>query len=94
MNDILTKDDLIALLRAKKNEIINALNSKHVVYANEGVSAVKANGVRTFTIKDIEGVHTGKTGRTYITAKVIDHDDGDAEKFRNLHVAGLQLAWE
>jgi len=82
MNDLITKDNLIALLRSKKEAVIETLNNKHVVYLNNG------------TIKDIEHVGTGKAGRTYITAKVIDHDDGDAEKYRNLHIAGLELAWE
>ena len=93
MNDLITKDDLIALLRAKKSAVIEALNNKHVVYLNEGKSAVKANGIRRFTIKDIDNVATGKSGRTYVTALVIDHDDGDSEKYRNLHISGLELAW-
>jgi hypothetical protein len=93
MNDLITKDNLIALLRANKSAVIEALNNKHVVYLNEGASAVKANGVRSFTIKDIDKVATGKSGRTYVTALVVDHDDGGAEKYRNLHIAGLELAW-
>lgn len=94
MNDLVTKDNLIALLRSKKEAVIETLNNKHVVYLNEGESKVKANGVRNFTIKDIEGVNTGKTGRTYITALVEDLDDGGKLKYRNLHLAGLELAWE
>jgi hypothetical protein len=93
MKDLITKDNLIALLRANKSAVIEALNGKNVVYLNEGESKIKANGVRNFTIKDIDKVATGKTGRTYVTALVVDHDDGDAEKFRNLHIAGLELAW-
>jgi len=94
MKDLITKENLVALLRSKKEAVIEALNGKNVVYLNEGNSSVKTNGVRSFTIKDIEGVNTGKAGRTYITAKVIDHDDNDAEKYRSLHIAGLELAWE
>lgn len=94
MTDLLTKDNLTALLRSKKQAVIDALNGKNVVYLNEGESSVKDNGVRSFTIKDIEGVNTGKTGRTYIVAKVVDHDDNEAEKYRSLHIAGLELAWE
>lgn len=94
MKDLLTKDDLVSLLRNKKAEVIEALNGKHVVYLNEGESKVKANGVRNFTITDIDKVATGKSGRTYITAQVVDHNDGDTVKFRNLHLAGLELAWE
>jgi hypothetical protein len=94
MKDLITKENLVALLRSKKEAVIEALNNKHVVYLNKGDSSIKNNGVRSFTIKDIEGVNTGKAGRTYITAKVIDHDDGDAEKYRSLHIAGLELAWE
>ena len=93
MKDLITKDNLIALLRSKKEAVIEALNGKNVVYLNEGESKVKSNGVRNFTIKDIEHVGTGKTGRTYVTALVVDHDDGDEEKYRNLHIAGLELAW-
>jgi hypothetical protein len=94
MKDLLTKDNLIALLRSKKAEVIEALNGKNIVYLNEGESKVKTNGVRSFTVKDIEKVGTGKSGRTYITALVTDHDDGDTEKHRNLHLAGIELAWE
>jgi len=94
MKDIITKDQLLNLLRANKQGVIDALNSKHVVYLNQEASSIKANGVRSFTIKDIEKVATGKAGRTYITAKVVDHDDGDAEKYRSLHIAGLELAWQ
>lgn len=94
MNDLITKDNLIALLRANKSAVIEALNNKHVVYLNEGESKVKANGVRNFTIKDIDKVATGKTGRTYVTALVEDLDDGGKLKYRNLHIAGLELAWE
>jgi hypothetical protein len=94
MQDLITKDQIINLLRANKQGVIDALNNKHVVYLNQEKSSVKENGVRSFTIKDIENVGTGKAGRTYITAKVIDHDDNDAEKYRSLHLAGLELAWE
>ncbi len=94
MNELLTKENLINLLRHKKAEVIEALNGKHVVYLNEGESKVKSNGVRSFTVKDIDKVATGKTGRTYITALVVDHDDNDEEKYRNLHIAGIELAWE
>jgi hypothetical protein len=94
MKDIITKDQLLNLLRANKQGVIDALNNKHVVYLNHDQSSVKTNGVRSFTIKDIENVATGKAGRTYITAKVIDHDDGNNEKYRSLHIAGLELAWQ
>jgi hypothetical protein len=94
MNDLITKDNLIALLRANKSAVIEALNNKHVVYLNEGESKVKSNGVRSFTVKDIDKVATGKTGRTYITALVVDHDDNDEQKYRNLHIAGIELAWQ
>lgn len=94
MKDIITKDQLLNLLRTNKQGVLDALNNKHVVYLNHDQSSVKTNGVRSFTIKDIENVATGKAGRTYITAKVIDHDDGNAEKYRSLHIAGLELAWQ
>jgi len=93
MQDIITKDQIINLLRANKQGVIDALNNKHVVYLNQEPSSIKTNGVRSFTIKDIENVATGKAGRTYITAKVIDHDDNDVEKYRSLHISGLELAW-
>ena len=94
MKDIITKDQLLNLLRTNKQGVIDSLNNKHVVYLNQEPSSIKTNGVRSFPIKDIENVATGKAGRTYITAKVIDHDDGDAEKYRSLHIAGLELAWQ
>ncbi len=94
MKDIITKDEILNLLRENKQRVIEALNSKHVVYLNKDGSSVKSNGVRSFTIKDIEKVATGKAGRTYITAKVVDHDDNNEEKYRSLHIAGLELAWQ
>lgn len=94
MNDLITKDNLIALLRSKKEAVIETLNNKHVVYLNNGNSKVKSNGVRSFTIKDIEDVRTGKTGRTYLVAKVEDHNDNNEIKYRSLHIAGIELAWQ
>lgn len=94
MKELLTKDDLVSLLRNKKAEVIEALNGKNVVYLNEGDSKVKANGVRSFTVKDIDKVATGKSGLTYITALVVDHDDNDEEKYRNLHIEGIEIAWK
>jgi hypothetical protein len=94
MKDLITKENLVALLRSKKEAVIEALNGKNVVYLNEGESKVKPNGVRNFKILDIEHVGTGKTGRTFITAKVEDLNDNSEIKYRNLHVAGLELAWE
>lgn len=93
MQDLITKDQILNLLRVNKQGVIDALNNKHVVYLNQEQSSIKTNGVRSFTIKDIENVATGKTGRTYITAKVIDHDDNDSQKYRSLHLSGLELAW-
>jgi hypothetical protein len=94
MKDLITKDNLIALLRSKKEAVIEALNGKNVVYLNEGESKVKPNGVRNFKILDVEHVGTGKSGRTFITAKVEDLNDNSEIKYRNLHIAGFELAWE
>lgn len=94
MKELLTKENLINLLRHKKAEVIEALNGKNVVYLNEGDSKVKANGVRSFKILDIEKVAVGKSGRTYVTAKVCDKDDENNICYRNLHVAGIELAWK
>ena len=94
MKELLTKDDLVSLLRTKKAEVIEALNGKHVVYLNEGPSEVKPNGIRRFKILDIENVGVGKSGRNYLTAKVQDEDDMGNVCYRNLHIAGLELAWE
>lgn len=94
MKELLTKENLINLLRHKKAEVIEALNGKNVVYLNAGDSKVKANGVRSFKILDIEKVAVGKSGRTYVTAKVCDKDDENNICYKNLHVAGIELAWE
>jgi hypothetical protein len=94
MKDIITKDQLLNLLRTNKQGVIDALNHKNVVYLNEGKSKVKANGVRSFKILDIEKVEIGKSGRTYVTAKVCDKDNEDNICYRNLHIAGLELAWQ
>lgn len=94
MKELLTKENLINLLRHKKAEVIEALNGKNVVYLNAGDSKVKVNGVRSFKILDIEKVAVGKSGRAYVTAKVCDKDDENNICYRNLHVAGIELAWK
>ena len=68
---------------------IAALIGSAICYAANDSSIVEGSAPeRNFTLLSIE--REGKRdGLDFIVAKVIDHDDGDAEKFRTLHLDGI-----
>lgn len=71
-------------------EIASALTGKTVRYlANK--STVTESGVRIFKIEAVERVEMAKNGRRYVTVLAKDVDDHGEAKYRNLHIAGIDL---
>jgi hypothetical protein len=72
-------------------EIANALIGKTVRYfANK--SKVTESGVRVFKVEAVDNVSIGsKSGRRYVTVLAKDVDDAGESKYRNLHLAGIDL---
>jgi hypothetical protein len=63
---------------------------KNIRYAKSKASSLHTDDYRNFTILEIEKIDKAlKTGIWYFVAKVIDHDDQDAEKVRSLHFEGI-----
>ena len=66
-----------------------ALIGSVVSYVAKDSSIVEGSApCRSFTLLGIEreGI---RDGLPFVVAKVIDHDDGDAEKFRTMHLDGI-----
>jgi hypothetical protein len=72
-------------------KIASELVGKTVRYlANKSKST--PNGVRIFKIESVENVDfSAKTGRRYVTVLAKDIDDAGVTKYRNLHLAGIDL---
>jgi hypothetical protein len=50
------------------------------------------NGVRVFKIESVENVDfAAKTGKRFVTVFAKDIDDSGVAKYRNLHLAGIDL---
>jgi hypothetical protein len=77
--------------QASALEIANTLIGKTVRYfAND--SKIKNDGVRVFKVEAVDNVSIGsKSGRRYVTVLAKDVDDGGESKYRNLHLAGIDL---
>jgi predicted secreted protein len=72
-------------------EIASALVGKTVRYLAEK-SSIKKDGVRVLKIEAVDHVGFSKDGKRFVTVKALDIDDGGESKFRNLHIAGIDLA--
>lgn len=72
-------------------EIASALVGKTVRYLAEK-SSIKKDGVRVLKVEAVDHVGFAKNGKRYVTVKARDIDDGGESKFRNLHIAGIDLA--
>jgi hypothetical protein len=72
-------------------EIASNLVGKTIRYfAND--SKIKNDGVRVFKVEAVENVSIGtKSGRRYVTILAKDVDDAGESKYRNLHLAGIDL---
>ena len=71
-------------------KLVSALVNKTVRYFAEK-SSVKADGVRVLKIEAEENVAIAKNGKRYVTVKAFDVDDCGESKYRNLHLAGIDL---
>lgn len=72
-------------------EIASALVGKTVRYLAEK-SSIKKDGVRVLKVEAVDHVGFAKNGKRYVTVKARDIDDSGESKFRNLHIAGIDLA--
>lgn len=72
-------------------EIASALVGKTVRYLAEKSSLTK-DGVRVFKVESVEHVGFNKNGKRYATVLARDIDDKGESKYRNLHIAGIDLA--
>jgi len=72
-------------------KIASDLVGKTVRYlANK--SKFTPTGVRVFKIESVENVDfAAKTGKRYVTVLARDIDDAGEAKYRNLHLAGIDL---
>jgi hypothetical protein len=77
---------------APSAKIASELVGKTVRYlANK--SKVTESGVRVFKIEAVENVDfAAKTGKRFVTVLARDIDDAGESKYRNLHLAGIELA--
>ena len=66
------------------------LNKRVITYANAGQSTVKADGIRSFLVEEIQTDGFAElNGKRYVVAATRDLDDAGERKFRTLHVAGI-----
>lgn len=72
-------------------EIASALVGKTVRYLAEK-SSLTQDGVRVLKVESVEHVGFAKNGKRYVTVKAFDVDDAGVSKYRNLHIAGIDLA--
>lgn len=71
-------------------KIVSALVNKTVRYFAEN-SKVTTDGVRILKIEAVDKVAFAVNGKRYVTVKALDVDDGGESKYRNLHIAGIDL---
>jgi hypothetical protein len=77
--------------QATSAQIATALVGKTVRYIANN-SKVTKNRVRIFKIEGVENVDFSvKTGERFVTVLAKDFDDGAVSKYRNLHLAGIDL---
>lgn len=77
---------------APAKDIIKMLKDKTVRYMNAGESSVRRNKERTFKIHNVEQVWTAKkNNRRCIKAEVTDIDDHAYDKYRTLHLSGIEV---
>ena len=71
--------------------IVTRIVGQSIRYATAAAAAQPhTDDYRNFTIVSVDKIACAiKTGEWYFTAAVIDHDDGDVEKFRSLHIKGI-----
>ena len=71
-------------------EIASSLVGKTVRYLAEK-SSLKKDGVRILKVEAVDKVSFNKNGKRFVTVLAKDVDDCGASKYRNLHLAGIDL---
>jgi hypothetical protein len=71
--------------------IVTRILGKEIRYATAAAAALPhTDDYRNFTILAVEKIAQAiKTGKWYFVATVVDHDDGNVEKVRSLHIEGI-----
>jgi hypothetical protein len=71
--------------------IVTRIVGQSVRYATAAAAALPhTDEYRNFTILSVDKIACAlKTGEWYFVANVVDHDDGDIEKVRSLHIKGI-----
>ena len=78
------------LYTLKPSALESKLTKRVVTYANAGQSTVKADGIRSFLVEEIQTDGFAElNGKRYVVAATRDLDDAGERKFRTLHVAGI-----
>lgn len=73
-------------------EIANLLKDRTVRYINHGKSTVRRDKERTFKIHAVEDVwNAKKNGRRCLKVLATDIDDNAQEKYRTLHLTGIEV---
>ena len=72
-------------------DIQPTLEQAAALFTGKRITYTKDNGEsRSFTVLEITTSACAKsTGKWYVRGKLIDHDDGDQEKERTLHLEGI-----
>lgn len=77
---------------APAEDIVALLDQRTVRYINANDSTVTRSKDRTFKIHKVEKVWEAKKNKKRcVTAEVTDIDDNAYEKFRTLHLAGIEV---
>jgi hypothetical protein len=71
--------------------IVTRIVGQSIRYATAQAAAQPhSDDYRNFTILSVDKIACAiKTGDWYFVANVVDHDDGDIEKVRSLHIKGI-----
>ena len=73
-------------------EIANLLKDRTVRYINQGKSSVRRDKERTFKIHAVEEVwNAKKNGKRCLKVLATDIDDHAEEKYRTLHLSGIEV---
>ena len=78
------------LYTLKPSALESKLTKRVVTYSNAGQSTVKADGIRSFLVEEIQTDGFAElNGKRYVVAATRDLDDAGERKYRTLHVAGI-----
>jgi len=79
-------------MTASALQIANLLKDRTVRYINQGKSSVRRDKERTFKIHAVEDVwNAKKNGRRCLKVLATDIDDNAIEKYRTLHLSGIEV---